>query len=111
MTSTLRDASDAQLAAIGPGADNRPNNFDLIRLLAAAQVAVVHAGEHLGALPPKVIMWLGLFRGVPIFFFVSGFLISQAVDRTTDYKQYAKNRILRVFPAPSVRVVAARISN
>ena len=51
----------------------RSNNFDLIRLLAAMQVAVSHANGHLES--ELSIPLLSYFPGVPIFFLVSGFLI------------------------------------
>lgn len=76
------------------------NNFDLVRLLAAAQVACLHAGTHLGA------AWLGsvnrcleFFPGVPVFFFVSGFLISRSFEKRESLGGYFLNRSLRIFPA------------
>lgn len=42
---------------------------------------------------------LGFFPGVPIFFFVSGFLITGSYERSADIRQYLTNRILRIFPA------------
>jgi peptidoglycan/LPS O-acetylase OafA/YrhL len=51
------------------------NNFDLIRLAAAAQVAVLHVTAYLS--PDFNESALGrlleAFPGVPIFFFISGF--------------------------------------
>jgi len=38
------------------------------------------------------------FPGVPIFFFISGFLISAAYERNPDLKKFALNRALRIFP-------------
>lgn len=78
---------------------HRLNNFDLIRLCAAAQVAVIHAAEalHVGSSP--LLKWVGLFPGVPIFFFVSGFLVAQSLERTRSLTAFYRNRFLRVFPA------------
>src|SRR5512143_1999532 len=57
------------------------NNFDLIRLLAALQVAFHHLIQQLKIEPSGIIFSsifkiTSLFPGVPVFFFVSGFLIS-----------------------------------
>lgn len=83
------------------------NNFDLIRLFAATQVAVCHSidimsHEHVHA---AVIRVLELFPGVPIFFFISGFLISKAYERNPELKVYAKNRALRIFPGLHVCLI------
>ena len=81
----------------------RNNNFDLIRLLAASQVAFGHACilvlghnaviDHAGS-------WLRYFPGVPIFFTVSGFLVFWAFERNADnIRQFFMNRFLRIYPA------------
>lgn len=71
------------------------NNFDLIRLLAALQVAWMHAAHHLGTGGPDS---LNIFPGVPIFFVVSGFLVSASLERSNLY-EYGVKRALRIFPA------------
>jgi peptidoglycan/LPS O-acetylase OafA/YrhL len=77
------------------------NAFDLIRLLAALQVAVVHSTEYLA--PGLAASWwirtLALFPGVPIFFFISGLLISRSYETNSDLREYVVNRSLRIFPA------------
>lgn len=76
----------------------RRNNFDLIRLLAALQVAVHHAALHF-----EVPGWwweaTQVLPGVPTFFFVSGFLISKSYENSPRLPEYARNRALRIFPA------------
>ena len=84
----------------GPSFRFSENNFDLIRLVAAAEVAVRHtlvnvAPDSFGyAL--KVVF--ALVPGVPIFFFLSGYLISRAWERSPTASDYFRNRALRLFP-------------
>jgi peptidoglycan/LPS O-acetylase OafA/YrhL len=83
------------------------NNFDLIRLFAATEVAVLHIFSYLSPqtyshptpLQNAVIRLLEMFPGVPIFFFISGFLISRSYERVGSIPEYARNRALRIFPA------------
>ena len=78
------------------------NNFDLIRLFAAFQVALVHV-FHIMEIETA---WLGsfilhlfyLFPGVPIFFFISGFLISRSYESNSCLKEFFINRVLRLYP-------------
>ncbi|WP_064197113.1 MULTISPECIES: acyltransferase [Emticicia] len=81
---------------------SRNNNFDLIRLLAAFQVLIWHGAVHFD-ISEKVYNYLLVlyhFPGVPIFFTISGFLISYSLERNNfNLKQYFKNRSLRIFPA------------
>ncbi len=84
----------------------RQNNFDLIRLLAAAQVVLAHSIGHtdlINRLPPwgnQIFEALMLLPGVPIFFVISGFLITRSFERDpSDLKGYFWRRGLRIFPA------------
>lgn len=75
------------------------NNFDLIRLFAASQVIFFnHYAKYfnISILQDTV---LTAFAGVPIFFFVSGFLISSSFERNSNLWDYSRNRVLRIFPA------------
>lgn len=89
----------------------KENNFDLIRLFAALQVVIVHLIEHFHA---TSLYWLSRLvsplPGVPIFFFISGFLISAAWERNPDIKTFALNRVYRVFPGLWVCVLFSAIS-
>lgn len=77
------------------------NNFDLIRLFAALQVAICHTVEILSEQYSHApwIRVLELFPGVPIFFFISGFLISRSYERNPQLEIYARNRAMRIYPA------------
>jgi peptidoglycan/LPS O-acetylase OafA/YrhL len=84
------------------GESLRPNNFDLIRLLAATQVVFFHAGKQLQIPwtmdPGSPLRLLAAFPGVPIFFIISGFLISLSYERNNALPQYLRNRFLRIYP-------------
>lgn len=71
------------------------NNFDLLRILAAAEVFGMHACEHLKLAFPTTV--LGTLPGVPIFFVISGFLVSESYERSS-LAGYAVKRALRIFP-------------
>jgi peptidoglycan/LPS O-acetylase OafA/YrhL len=76
------------------------NNFDLVRLFAAAQVLVGHVLFYMPGMGSTVAAKaLSLFPGVPIFFFISGFLICGSWLRHPDPAAYAAARFLRIFPA------------
>jgi peptidoglycan/LPS O-acetylase OafA/YrhL len=82
--------------------DTTRNNFDLIRLFAASQVAITHIAVHLGV-KSSILSILGLFPGVPIFFFVSGYLIYGSYEQSskspnTNFNFFIK-RFLRLYPA------------
>jgi peptidoglycan/LPS O-acetylase OafA/YrhL len=78
----------------------RLNNFDLIRLFAAFQVAIHHSVSHLGVdLNEYFLKLTALLPGVPIFFFISGFLISRSYENNSNLRVYTLNRIKRIYPA------------
>src|ERR1700694_2402149 len=78
----------------------KQNNFDLIRLVAALQVAILHSASHLHIGPQSfpLLELLSLFPGVPVFFFISGFLISKSYENNPVLHEYALNRVLRIYP-------------
>jgi len=87
------------------------NNFDLIRLFAALQVAVSHATDWMHV-PAAWLRPLSYFPGVPIFFFISGYLIYQSfanIKRDNRLTVFFTNRILRLYPALIICVVFAVI--
>lgn len=79
--------------------DFKLNNFDLLRIFAASQVLVGHSIFHLGLEQPSWYLPFSVLPGVPIFFVISGFLISAAWERSGSVSAYAEARILRIFPA------------
>lgn len=88
----------------------RVNNFDLLRVLAALQVAVMHA---IGVWKPPgyfvrlLESSLDRFPGVPIFFVISGILISKSYEHSDSLLDYLRNRCLRIFPALWVCLVVS----
>ena len=80
---------------------NPVNNFDIIRLFAATQVALSHTVSHLNIKMPPMFYLVDIFPGVPIFFFISGYLIYQSFSnlQINKIKIFFANRILRLYPA------------
>lgn len=81
--------------------DYRRNSLDALRLLAALQVAYLHAREYMlpGQSYSVITHLITLFPGVPIFFFISGYLITRSFERLQSLPDYSRNRALRIFPA------------
>ena len=86
-------------------APSRHNNFDVLRLIAASSVMFSHA--FLIADGTQKHEWLirltgnqsilGL-TGVFVFFAVSGFLVTQSFEQTSDPLRFMAKRALRIFP-------------
>lgn len=78
----------------------KKNNFDLLRLLFAGTVCVVHAYELSGY---QQLAWIGknLSSAVAVkaFFVLSGFLIFMSYERSSSFSSYFKKRIRRIYPA------------
>lgn len=81
--------------------NNRNNNLDAIRLIAAFFVLFSHSFPLAGQQEPRVPFYQGNYGelGVNIFFIVSGFLITQSYLRSNDPRKYIWSRVLRIFPA------------
>lgn len=74
------------------------NNFDLLRILAATQVLYFHTLFHLKIEAPSWTLVFQNFPGVPIFFVISGYLVSASYERSESLQRYFWNRFLRIYP-------------
>lgn len=81
------------------------NSFNAVRLLAALQVAYVHAIAHLKIPPTFGFDWIAQFPGVPIFFAISGYLVFDSLLRLPTLWDFYRHRIARVYPALIVNIV------
>lgn len=86
------------------------NNFDLVRITAAASVIVSHAfAQVYGAATAEPLASLSVYtlgqHAVNIFFLLSGLLVSASLDRTRSLVAFATSRSLRIFPGLIVCVV------
>jgi peptidoglycan/LPS O-acetylase OafA/YrhL len=71
-------------------------------------VAIIHAITNMsvsGYFIHLVEAALNMFPGVPIFFVVSGFLISKSYEHSDSLRDYCRNRCLRIFPGMWVCLV------
>lgn len=95
------ESQNDQLGQADRSSDFSRNSFDLIRLVAAAQVATTHSVGHLqgGSVLSRAAELWDTLPGVPVFFFISGFLISRSCERAPTMKDYFLNRFLRIYPA------------
>ena len=79
--------------------DARRNNFDLIRLMLAAVVAVAHGIiMRTGSQPQFGISTLGDYA-LDGFFILSGFLVTRSWLTLNNFWRYAWHRALRIMPA------------
>jgi len=86
------------MVTLRQGYDPRRNNFDLIRLVLAALVAVSHGiVMHTGTQPQWGISTLGDFA-VDGFFVLSGFLVVSSYLRLRSFFRFSWHRVLRIMP-------------
>ncbi len=76
----------------------RENSFTALRLAAAVQVMLSHAATRLGFDDLAAARLVTLFPGVPVFFFLSSYLVSESFARSTSLTDYARRRFRRIFP-------------
>jgi len=88
------------------------NNFNLIRLFAALQVVFYHTSYHLNIqyTVGGIYSFVNSMPGVPIFFFISGYLISKSYEKNSVINEYAINRLLRIYPALLICVLLSVFS-
>ncbi len=79
------------------------NSFNAVRLLAALQVAYVHAAWHLD-IGWNPVGWVLQFPGVPIFFAVSGCLVLDSLLRLRSIPQFLMHRASRIYPALFINI-------
>lgn len=77
---------------------NRIKVFDSLRVFAILSVFLHH--YYSSKVYPELgeLFLYGAF-GVPLFFIISGFVISLTLERTNNFKTYLKNRFIRLSPA------------
>jgi peptidoglycan/LPS O-acetylase OafA/YrhL len=92
----------------------RNNSFDFIRLFAAFEVLYFHVYKHLDLnyylynswhLTTKV---MAAFPGVPVFYAISGYLVTQSFQRSS-LSRYATNRARRIYPGLFVNILFLEI--
>lgn len=106
-------AAESAARTTGTTLDRRYRNFDALRLIAAGTVVVTHAfelGRRTDSSDPLVLLLgphelLGVY-GVYVFFIISGFLITRSFMRRRSLAGYLTRRVLRIFPALIVSVLA-----
>jgi peptidoglycan/LPS O-acetylase OafA/YrhL len=89
--------------------NDRNNNFDFIRFLAATLVIFSHAyplTSHLGEFFSNHSHGQWTLGGIAVatFFIVSGFLVTQSYERSLSLIKFTKYRVLRIFPGFIVSV-------
>jgi peptidoglycan/LPS O-acetylase OafA/YrhL len=85
--------------------ESRDNNFDVLRLSAAALVLVSHSFALTGRHEPLAPHTLGTV-GVEIFFVVSGFLVTRSWVGDPSFRAFMGKRIRRIFPGLIAAVLA-----
>lgn len=83
------------------------NHFNFFRLLFALQVVYSHSSEwlkiHEGG--GMIDSFIHLFPGVPLFFLVSGFLVTDSYLNSQNLKEYFIKRGLRIYPALFINIL------
>src|SRR3989338_3127986 len=78
----------------------RQNNFDLIRLLLALAVCLLHAHELSGVADLSIIDTLLSGKiAIESFFVISGFLIFMSYEKSRSLADYLEKRARRIYPA------------
>lgn len=95
----VRAADLTHTGAVG-GAEHRSNNFDAIRLVAAASVIAGHAWPLTGTPSPPAVGGIAIFHlAVFVFFSLSGYLVGTSWVRDSRPRSFLIRRASRIFPA------------
>lgn len=81
------------------------NNFDLLRLLAAAGVMALHIYDLTAAPELAWLHWIDTRIALCTFFIISGYLVFQSFEQTPRLARYADKRLRRIVPAYAVVIV------
>lgn len=83
---------------VSPQSDDRNNNINAIRFIAAAMVIYGHMG-HLGGYPVPQLFGEDISTiAVKVFFVLSGYLITQSYLHDGNIFRYGIRRVFRIFP-------------
>lgn len=84
------------------------NSYDFVRFCAASAVLFSHHFDLAGLAEPQVpLLGMDLGQlGVSVFFCLSGFLIAQSLEKSSDPARFFAARLLRIFPNLTFVLVA-----
>ena len=90
-------------------ANFKENNFDFLRFFAASLVIIYHSFplHDVGGFPGSKILGFLVKFPLPIFFIISGFLITKSWIDNPHIITFFKKRVLRIFPALIAAVLFA----
>lgn len=106
-------ASDGRsIASILQAHKGATNGFDYIRIALAILILAIHTITTTSANDAEV--WTGLLRPlpavlVPMFFCLSGFLVSGSLARTANTREFLLLRAIRIVPALAVEIVLSAL--
>lgn len=83
---------------VSPEKDDRHNNINIIRFIAAAMVIYGHMSHLIGAPMPQLFGQEISSIAVKVFFVLSGYLIAQSLMRDNHTFRYFVRRTFRIFP-------------
>jgi peptidoglycan/LPS O-acetylase OafA/YrhL len=107
----MPDPASGIISATAHVSGRTQNNFDLLRLIAAALVLISHAYEirGIGGEEPLIKISSGHYSlsgiGLLIFFTISGYLVSKSLDETPSVKIFLFKRFLRIWPALIINIL------
>ncbi|HSC75914.1 MAG TPA: acyltransferase [Pseudomonadales bacterium] len=99
LPTSIKKIKPKTLAALS---QSRNNNFNLLRLLAAWSILFFHSYVLTGTMPTSwfdthIGRYMG-FYAVNVFFFISGFLVTQSIERSSLSRRYLTLRFMRLVP-------------